>query len=78
MYLTKHFNSEEFDCQCGCGTGNIMQNLVLKLEEVRVAINRPMKINSGIRCFIIAILHPSSPKCLETKLHGIYIPPMLI
>ena len=50
MHLTEHFNSEEFDCQCGCGSGNIMQNLVLKLEEVRVAIDRPMKINSGIRC----------------------------
>ena len=50
MYLTKHFNSEEFECQCRCNTGNIMQNLVLKLEEVRVAIDRPMKINSGIRC----------------------------
>ena len=50
MYLTKHFDSKEFDCQCGCGSGNIMQNLVLKLEEVRVAIDRPMKINSGIRC----------------------------
>ena len=50
MYLTEHFDSEEFDCQCGCGSGNIMQNLVLKLEEVRIAIDRPMKINSGIRC----------------------------
>ena len=49
IYLTKHFNSEEYACQCGCNTGNIMQNLVLKLEEVRVAIDRPMKINSGIR-----------------------------
>ena len=50
MYLTEHFNSEEFSCQCGCGSGNIMQNLVLKLEEVRVAIDKPMRINSGIRC----------------------------
>ena len=50
MYLTEHFNSEEFDCQCGCGTGHIAQNLVLKLEEVRVTINKPMRINSGIRC----------------------------
>ena len=50
MYLTKHFNSEEFECQCRCNTGNIMQNLVLKLEEVRVAIDKPMRINSGIRC----------------------------
>ena len=50
MYLTEHFDSKEFACQCGCGSGNIMQNLVLKLEEVRVAIDRPMKINSGIRC----------------------------
>jgi uncharacterized protein YcbK (DUF882 family) len=50
MYLTEHFNSEEFNCQCGCGTGHIAQNLVLILEKVRVAIDRPMRINSGIRC----------------------------
>ena len=50
MYLTEHCNRQQFDCPCVCGSGTIMQNIVLKLEEGRVAINRPMNINSGIRC----------------------------
>ena len=54
-WLTQHFQSDEFWCSCGCGNegpnGNhISQSLVLKLEIVRTAINKPMKINSGIRC----------------------------
>ena len=53
--LTEHFKSEEFWCKCGCGlegpNGNhIMQNLVLKLELVRKAYGKGMRINSGIRC----------------------------
>ena len=55
LQLTQHFQSDEFWCSCGCGkegpNGNhISQSLVLKLEIVRTAINKPMKINSGIRC----------------------------
>ena len=55
LQLTAHFQSDEFWCSCGCGkegpNGNhISQSLVLKLEIVRTAINKPMKINSGIRC----------------------------
>ena len=65
MYLTEHFDSKEFACQCGCGSGNIMQNLVLKLEEVRVAIDRPMKINSGIRC----LRHNKSIGSSDTSSH---------
>ena len=54
-WLTQHFQSDEFWCSCGCGNegpnGNhISQSLVLKLEIVRTAINKPMQINSGIRC----------------------------
>ena len=53
--LTEHFKSEEFWCKCGCGlegpNGNhIIQNLVLKLELVRKAYGKSMRINSGIRC----------------------------
>ena len=55
LQLTAHFQSDEFWCSCGCGkegpNGNhISQSLVLKLEIVRTAINKPMQINSGIRC----------------------------
>jgi hypothetical protein len=55
LQLTEHFNSSEFWCSCGCAekgpNGNhISQPLVLKLEIVRTAIHKSMKINSGIRC----------------------------
>ena len=55
LQLTAHFQSDEFWCSCGCGKegpneNKISQPLVLKLEIVRTAINKPMKINSGIRC----------------------------
>ena len=50
--LTEHFTKEEFDCQCGCGNGDIVisENLVNELECVRVHYGKPMRINSGIRC----------------------------
>jgi uncharacterized protein YcbK (DUF882 family) len=50
MKLTKHFDSSEFACQCGCGTGEIKIELVQMLEDVRIAYDKPMRINSGIRC----------------------------
>ena len=50
--LTEHFSKEEFDCQCGCGNGDIVisENLVFQLECVRIHYGNPMRINSGIRC----------------------------
>ena len=50
MKITDHFNSKEFDCQCGCDAGEISSDLVNKLEKVRVAYGNSMRINSGIRC----------------------------
>ena len=50
--LTEHFTKEEFDCQCGCGNGDIVisERLVNELEIVRKSYGKPMRINSGIRC----------------------------
>ena len=50
--LTEHFTKEEFDCQCGCGNGDIVisENLVFELECVRIHYGKPMRITSGIRC----------------------------
>ena len=50
MKITDHFDSKEFDCQCGCGTGEISSELVKKLEKVRVAYGKGLRVNSGIRC----------------------------
>ena len=48
--LTENFSREEFQCQCGCGLGEISMDLVRRLQEVRDALGEPMKITSGIRC----------------------------
>ena len=48
--LTEHFTRSEFDCQCGCGTGEISMELVQLLELTRLEYDKPMRINSGIRC----------------------------
>ena len=50
LQLTAHFQSDEFWCSCGCGKegpneNKVSQSLVLKLEIVRTAINKPMQIN---------------------------------
>ena len=48
--LTKHFSEEEFACKCKCGKGFISQELVKKLEEVRVKFGKIMRVTSGVRC----------------------------
>ena len=48
--LTEHFSKKEFDCRCGCDTGPINMILVQKLEQARIEYDRPIRINSGIRC----------------------------
>lgn len=48
--LSKHFNSNEFECPCGCDDQIISEDLIEKLETLRVAINMPIKITSGYRC----------------------------
>ena len=50
--LTEHFTKEEFDCQCGCGNGDVIisEKLVYELETVRGYYGKSMVITSGIRC----------------------------
>jgi uncharacterized protein YcbK (DUF882 family) len=48
--LTKHFSEKEFACKCKCGKGLISQELVNKLEEVRVKFGKVMRVTSGVRC----------------------------
>ena len=65
--LTEHFSKEEFDCQCGCGNGDIVisENLVFQLECVRIHYGKPMRINSGIRC----LSHNRSIGSRDTSCH---------
>lgn len=49
--LSPHFDSREFECQCGCGYDKIEPALVEKLEQLRkVLSDRPIHILSGCRC----------------------------
>lgn len=47
--LTAHFFLNEFECPC-CKTVRITAELVARLESLRRAWGKPIKINSGYRC----------------------------
>ena len=49
-YWTPHFNSEEFECRCGCGRADMDMQFVEWLEQVRVRAGIPFFITSGFRC----------------------------
>jgi len=47
--LTKHFDSEEFECP-HCHRQEMDEDFIKKLETIRVTLNKPIRINSGWRC----------------------------
>lgn len=51
MKLSENFDSSEFACKCGCGEEIAMDgDLISKLQWIRTAFGKPIKINSGYRC----------------------------
>jgi len=48
--VTPHFTLAELQCHCGCGRMEIPTAFLDKLENLRVAYNKPMIITSGYRC----------------------------
>ena len=44
-----NFTSDEFKCPC-CGKVDMSSALILKLQDLRYLINKPIKITSGYRC----------------------------
>lgn len=51
LQITNHFNSSEFECPCNKCTDQVIDDqLVNKLEELRVEYNSGIKITSGYRC----------------------------
>lgn len=59
--LSAHFNSDEFDCHCGCPTTYIDQDLIALLEKIRQEIYRPIKIRSGFRCVSYNVITHGKP-----------------
>lgn len=52
-YLSRNFNSNEFDCKCtreSCTTTIINTDQIVKLQQLRRILKKPIKINSGFRC----------------------------
>ena len=50
MFLSEHFQDEEFCCHCCKKSIDIDKRLLAGLEKLRAMINRPIHINSGYRC----------------------------
>ena len=51
LELSDHFNSNEFDCRCReCTKTLIDQELIDKLEKLRLYIRHPIIITNGFRC----------------------------
>lgn len=45
----KYFELHEFKCSC-CGRNEITYELVAKLDELRRAYGKPIRVTSGYRC----------------------------
>ena len=54
--LSEHFHSNEFACSCGCGygtrPGDVSEELLHLLENMRDELGEPIYITSGCRCAI--------------------------
>lgn len=49
--LSKHFDSSEFRCKCGCGKGAPSNLLISRLEKLHTLLGaKAIIINSGYRC----------------------------
>lgn len=47
--ISEHFIANEFRCKC-CGELRIDMELIIKLEELRALVGRPIIVLSGYRC----------------------------
>lgn len=45
-----NFSAEELACQCGCGKADMDPAFMDRLQAIRTAYGKPMRITSGFRC----------------------------
>lgn len=50
MTRYRYFNREEFACKCGCGTNNVSDSLIARLDRARHIAGFPLVVTSGVRC----------------------------
>lgn len=46
----KNFTYDEFQCQCGCGTNKMSEQVIDDLQVLRTKCGFPFRITSGYRC----------------------------
>ena len=66
--LYKNFSKAEFDCT-HCGANQMTPAFMAKLQALRMAYGKPMRITSGFRC----AQHP-----VEAALEGFVQPPVVV
>ena len=47
---TTHFSRHELRCRCGCGRCGMDQAFLVRLEQLRWAFGKPMRLSSAYRC----------------------------
>lgn len=47
--IRTHFTDKEMDCGCGCEK-TVVPELLMRLEALRVLLDRPLPVTSGARC----------------------------
>lgn len=65
MNYGKYFTQAEFACKCGCGTTKMDQAFVGRLNALREAYGKPLRVSSGYRC----PKHPIEAKKATTGMH---------
>ena len=48
--MTDHFTDDELKCKCGCGVLGMDASFMDRIENLRVAFDKPMSVSSGYRC----------------------------
>ena len=52
MTKTTFIKPHELECKCGCGLNNMIQDIVDRMNGVRILCGFPLFFNSGCRCKI--------------------------
>lgn len=65
MNYGKYFSEAEFRCKCGCGSTKMDQAFVDRLNALREAFGKPLRVSSGYRC----PKHPIEAKKASTGMH---------
>jgi uncharacterized protein YcbK (DUF882 family) len=76
--LSPHFHSREFACKDGCGWIAVDPLLIVRLEELRRRLGRPIRIVSGRRCPIRNALVKGAARSRHVHGDGADIPSSLM